>query len=247
MRKPAQVLSKVEAARKASRILRAMSFWVDPSWGIDAATQQSIVAVAKARSPQASNQKIDNFLEAASQSVVDFQASRASGASTKRAHDKIDAVAKGAEMLAKAWAELSADRNLLLAVKSHLSGQMGGQRKRTATETLTQRARVSAMDEILSDGLPGLIGELRPLAEILNADRTRGDPFGHWFVFRLSQAWMELTGEPPSLTRNTDAVSGRQTSGFQELLDALALLPPIGAGIVRDSVEAFKYSVKGKP
>jgi hypothetical protein len=219
---------------------------VDPSWGIDAAVQQNIVAIAQVRSPQASSQQIAYFLEAVSQSVVDLQASRASGASTKRAYDKIQAVANGAETLAKAWAELSAEHNLLLAVKSHLSGQMGvGQPKRTATEILTQRARVSAMDEILSDDLWRLIGELRPLAEALKADRTRGDPFDHWFIYRLADAWMALTGAPPSLTRNADAVSGPQASGFQEILSVLPF--SIGAGVVRDAVEAFKYSVKGKP
>jgi hypothetical protein len=52
----------------------------------------------------------------------------------------------------------------------------------------------------------------------------------------LANAWRDLTGEAPTLTRNNDAVSGRQATAFQRLVESVQPEPPIGERLIREVV-----------
>jgi hypothetical protein len=68
----------------------------------------------------------------------------------------------------------------------------------------------------------------------MNGMRTRKD-FEFNCAVQIALAWLAATGEPPTLTRNKDAVSGPQLTSFQRFMSA-AVTPAIGDAIVRNAI-----------
>jgi hypothetical protein len=62
-------------------------------------------------------------------------------------------------------------------------------------------------------------------------------------VMRIAMAWKQYTGERPTVTRNTDAVSGPQATPFERFISAAVPLP-ISKKVIRNVVEAAR---DGKP
>ena len=58
-------------------------------------------------------------------------------------------------------------------------------------------------------------------------------------VIRIAMAWEQYTGERPTVTRNTDAVSGPQATPFERFLRA-AIPHRISKKVIRNVVETVK-------
>jgi hypothetical protein len=69
---------------------------------------------------------------------------------------------------------------------------------------------------------------------IRDNERTRKD-FEYKCAFQIAFAWLEATGEVPTLTRNTDAVSGPQSTAFQRYMIE-AVKSGIGEAVIRKAV-----------
>jgi len=72
------------------------------------------------------------------------------------------------------------------------------------------------------------------IQKIRDNERTRKD-FEYQCAFQIAFAWFEATGEVPTLTRNTDAVSGPQSTAFQRYMIE-AVKSGIGEAVVRKAV-----------
>ena len=59
-------------------------------------------------------------------------------------------------------------------------------------------------------------------------------------VMRIAMAWKQYTGERPTVTRNTDAVSGPQATPFERFLSA-AIPHRISKKVIRNVVETVKH------
>jgi hypothetical protein len=76
---------------------------------------------------------------------------------------------------------------------------------------------------------------VEPKIEIIRDTKLTRKDFEYRCAFRIAFAWLTATGEIPTLTRNTDAVSGSQVTAFQSYMIE-AIKPGIGDAIVRKVV-----------
>jgi hypothetical protein len=92
--------------------------------------------------------------------------------------------------------------------------------------------------------VPDLLWLRSMLAATSDAGRTRKD-FEYRCAVRIAAAWLRATGKAPTMTRNTDAPSGKQAMAFQKYV-AKAVKPEIGAGILRAAIADFGANKRRK-
>ena len=99
-----------------------------------------------------------------------------------------------------------------------------------------QRERLYRIRDHMISDLFWLRSVVDPKIKMMDVtQRTRKD-FEFRCAFRIARAWLAATGEPPTLTRNKDAVSGPQLMTFQRYM-SVAVTPAIGDAIIRKAVD----------
>ena len=232
----ASVLKKIEIANQVARLLQPRSYWVIPSYELGAGKIEVLLEFLAQSAPTSHADARRAFIESAAQAVIDYRAATDALASRAKPLAALVKVDRAATALANAWSDLCSDRDLSLKVRDRFCGLFPSGPAFSAQEIVKKMIEWNALKFALSGSLRELPSAAAPLAGMLSESSTRGSLFAHWTIFRLGTAWLTLVGEPPTVTRNKEAVSGPQATLFQQMLDILEL-PSIGSGVIRDVVE----------
>jgi len=142
-------------------------------------------------------------------------------------------------------AALAHQKKLAIVEQARSAGLAETERhERALAEQIQRRERADRLQKVLRDDLWWMIGEITPMHTALkDAGAIRNSP-EYACVRLVASAWRENTGELPTLTRNGDAVSGKQATPFQRLLTLAVPRPAIGEETVRAVVDAMRQAAR---
>jgi hypothetical protein len=78
------------------------------------------------------------------------------------------------------------------------------------------------------------------LIELLKPAQRIKKPGEYLCAYQIARAWFDNIKEAPTLTRNTDAVSGPQQTNFQSYINEVAPGNLVGQWIIRATVDAIR-------
>jgi hypothetical protein len=147
----------------------------------------------------------------------------------------------------RAWSAVTSHDRLRGTFHAHLSGIRrveapedvrqgefaGDRQKRKIAEILTRRERVARIEDVATEQLWWMIGDLRPLFSVLSSVDDSRNAAEYRCANRIARAWAEHIGRAPAVSRNEAG-----TTQFQRFIIAAVPRPPIGSGVLRNVTEA---------
>ncbi len=140
-------------------------------------------------------------------------------------------------------AELARHERLAEVEQLRIQGLPNEERHAHALEEqMRRRERVARLDQVLGEDLWWMIGEIRPLRAALKAASAIRNSAEYACVRLVASAWLDNTGEVPTLTRNAVAVAGKQATPFQRFSAEAVPPPAIGQETIRLVVDGSRRS-----
>jgi hypothetical protein len=180
-----------------------------------------LASIVSSRYPSIDQKKIAGLISATSDAVTQLNWDR--DQPDKRAvADKYSAVADSAVSFAENLSAVLGDSSLEGPFLDLLA-------KPSSSE---QRERLDRIRHHMIGDLFWFRSMIGPKVQLMRDTQYTRKDFEYRCAFRIAFAWLMASGEMPTQTRNTDAVSGSQATAFQSYMIE-AVKPGIGEAIVR--------------
>jgi hypothetical protein len=231
-------------ALAVAKIIRSQSYWESPEAKITAVKRDELKNIARRAKPDIAEFALHYLLKRTAFAIEDLFAMREKKRQN-RVQEKLEKLREAAAIFLREWGEKQSDHQLLRVVGMHFQGRLGLQAGQQPAKTSEQAEKVveaimrrshqmKQIEAVLDDYLPQLLTELGSMIAPLQKTRRHKNPMEYFCAYTIANAWMVNIGEIPTLSRNTDAVSGPQQCDFQSYIASAVPSGLIGP-IVPDS------------
>lgn len=232
----------IETAWITATILESKGSLVPGQAAFDAGTLRRLAEIL--HDLQLSEQQSRELIGAAQIAVMELWTDK--GSKARDAITKLEAIDKASRQLIAVWRDLGSDLEESLA--DHFAGNSptSAQNNHSSAEIQRRMAKAARVALVLKDDLDELAEGAGELAKALKKNSAH-EPASYKCVMDIADAWSRHTGQLPTLTRNKDAVSGEQSSGFQRFIAEAADGLGIGDGVIRHVIEQLAIGEKSAP
>lgn len=240
------VAQKVAVAHEAARILRSRAGWVQPEWEFVAEKLARLLNILAKLSLPVERQS--DLIKRTQWAVIDLSIMR-SGPVVRDAEEELATLQQVMRSLTKNWSALMSDRT---GLRGPVRDRLRGLDMHLSAAGIIARAKwADNVEMVLRRDLWRVIAEIEPMIKILRAARKLKNPAEHLCASKIAQAWLDNTGQMPTLSNNSYPVNEdkdlqsysplkRGSTPFQNYMKEAVPRPGIGDGIVRDVVAAIK-------
>lgn len=227
----------VKRAVAAARILRPDAAYVPEDAAFDAAKRERLRAIV----PYLDASRQDDLIQRTQCAVLDLLVMR-DGPRAKMLCEKLVGLSVKAKAFVESWSVVRSDHSLRGALGDRLDGTI----RRpplpvlSATELLERDTWKRRLECAFDDDIWELIEEIGPMIEALSGAEKLKDPAEYLCAKKIAEAWKDALGEPPTLTRNKDAVSGEQRTVFQRFIEEAVPPPSVTEHVIRSVIDGMK-------